>query len=291
MDSHSLIKGSPGAAARRSGCQIPGLIGDKYKNLNDWLKIRFVTIWEKTFFSLDDMKGEEREREEEIYLSNSQTLDVLEAERLVGEGRDIHTEGPDAQLQHHRLLVAGEVAHVLEYEVLGPVVLAVGQVGRHEAVLELRVLAVVEPVHAGEALAGRPAAQQVHLAPQGDHLPALVGLHAVDRVGQQQVAVVTEHGAVGVVQFEGLGGRLEDLDGPLALGDSGLVEAGREAAAAGEDVEAGEALGREGRQRRQPPAPPAPPRPLRPPGGRDGSWRGGNWYLHIFQSIQDLYKS
>jgi hypothetical protein len=50
MDSHLLIKGSPGAAARRSGCQIPGLIEDKYKNLNDWLKIGFVTIWEKTFF-------------------------------------------------------------------------------------------------------------------------------------------------------------------------------------------------------------------------------------------------
>ena len=136
-----------------------------------------------------------------------QKLEVLEAERLVGEGRDIQTEGPDAQLQHHRLLVAGEVAHVLEYEVLGPVVLAVGQVGRHEAVLELRVLAVVEPVHAGEALAGRPAAQQVHLAPQGDHLLALVGLHAVDCVGQQQVAVFTEHGAVGVAQrhLEGVG--------------------------------------------------------------------------------------
>ena len=45
------------------------------------------------------MKGEEREKEEEIYLSNSQTLDVLEAERLVGEGREIHTEGAEAVVE------------------------------------------------------------------------------------------------------------------------------------------------------------------------------------------------
>ena len=38
-------------------------------------------------------------------------------------------QGPDAQLQRHRLLVAGEVAHILQDEVLGPVILAVGQVG------------------------------------------------------------------------------------------------------------------------------------------------------------------
>ena len=79
---------------------------------------------------------------------------------------------PHAQLQHHRLLVGGKVAHILQNEearpgsekfaknvelVWGssksqPVVFAVGKVGRDEGILELGVLAMVKPVHTRESL-------------------------------------------------------------------------------------------------------------------------------------------
>jgi len=46
-------------------------------------------------------------------------------------------EGRQAQLQHHSLLVAGEVLDVLQYEVFGSVVVAVAEVGGDKTVLEL----------------------------------------------------------------------------------------------------------------------------------------------------------
>ena len=74
--------------------------------------------------------------------------------------------------------------------------------------------------------------EQVNLAPQRNDLTPIVGLHAVDGVREEQVAVVGEHGAVGVVQLERLRGRLEDLHGPLAVSHTRHVQAVTEAAAA-----------------------------------------------------------
>ena len=70
---------------------------------------------------------------------------------------------------------------------------------------------MVEPVHSREALAGRPATQQLHLALLGDLLAPLVGLHTLDSVLQQEVAVVGKDRTTGVVQLVGLGGWLENL--------------------------------------------------------------------------------
>ena len=70
---------------------------------------------------------------------------------------------------------------------------------------------MVEPVHSREALAGRPATQQLHLTLLGDLLAPLVGRHTLDSVLQQEVAVVGKDRTTGVVQLVGLGGWLENL--------------------------------------------------------------------------------
>merc|ERR1719341_2983712 len=149
---------------------------------------------------------------------------------------------PHAQLQHHRLLVGGKVAHILQNEEARPVVFAVGKVGRDEGILELGVLAMVKPVHTRESLARRSATEQVNLPSQGNHLPALIGFHPSDGVGEQEVAVVGEDCALGVVQLESLGGRLKDLHSPLAISNASHMQSVGETAAAREDVEAGKPL-------------------------------------------------
>ena len=81
-------------------------------------------------------------------------------------------------------------------------------------------------------LARGPTTEQVNLAPQRNDLTPLVGLHSVDGVSEEKIAVVGEHCAVRVVQLERLRGRLEDLHGPLAVSHARHVQAVREAAAA-----------------------------------------------------------
>ena len=74
-------------------------------------------------------------------------------------------------------------------------------------------------------LAGRASAKQVNLAPERNDLSSLVGLHAIDGVGEEQVGVVDEHGAFWVVQLERPRGRLEVLHGPLAVSHTRHVQA------------------------------------------------------------------
>ena len=81
-------------------------------------------------------------------------------------------------------------------------------------------------------LAGRAPAKQVNLAPERNDLTPIVGLHPIDGVREEVVAVVDEHSAVGIVQLERLRGRLEVLHGPLAVGHTRHVQAVGEAAAA-----------------------------------------------------------
>ena len=57
-----------------------------------------------------------------------------------------------------------EVAHVLQQEVARAVEVREGQVRHDHAVLHQAPVALVEAVHAGVALARRPAAQELHLA-------------------------------------------------------------------------------------------------------------------------------
>ena len=73
-------------------------------------------------------------------------------------------ERPETHLEHDVLGEHGEVHDVLEDEVLGPVVVAVGEVGGDQTVLEGRVLAVAERVHVGETLARGATRQELDLA-------------------------------------------------------------------------------------------------------------------------------
>ena len=77
------------------------------------------------------------------------------------------SEAAQRQLEHHAPLERDKVAHVLQNEEAGAVVVAVAEVGHHQAVLELRVLARVEAVHPAEALAGRPPTHQLYLTLAG----------------------------------------------------------------------------------------------------------------------------
>ena len=81
-------------------------------------------------------------------------------------------------------------------------------------------------------LARGSTAEQVNLAPQRNDLTPLVGLHSVDGVSEEEITVVGEHSAVGVVQLERLRGRLEVLHGSLGISHARHVQAVREAAAA-----------------------------------------------------------
>ena len=117
-------------------------------------------------------------------------------------------KGPDAEFQHHALLVTGKVPDILQDEVLWPVILAVAEVGGDQAVLELAVLPVVEPVHPREPLTGWTPTQQVHLPPLEDPLPPAVGLAPLNGLPEEQVAGIAEdaaNGAVWVVELLSLG--------------------------------------------------------------------------------------
>ena len=54
---------------------------------------------------------------------------------------------------------------------------------------------------------------------------------------EEMVAVLSEYGAVGVVQLEGLGSLLGLLDDPVSFGHLGLVEVMRKTTAPSEDVQ------------------------------------------------------
>ena len=92
--------------------------------------------------------------------------------------------------------------------------------GDHQGVLELGVGSRVEAVHTAEALAGRPAAQHLHVSLLRQLLAAGVGhLPGHDQL-QQDVAVLCEHRGPRVVEPECLGRRVPHLDGPKCLRDA-----------------------------------------------------------------------
>ena len=90
----------------------------------------------------------------------------------------------------------------------------------HQGVLEFGIGSRVEAVHAAEALAGRPAAQHLHVSLLRQLLAAGVGhLPGHDQL-QQDVAVLCEHRGPRVVEPERLGRRVPHLDGPKCLRDA-----------------------------------------------------------------------
>jgi hypothetical protein len=72
-------------------------------------------------------------------------------------------EGAQGEPEGEALVVAHKVAYVLQQKVARPVEVGEGQVGHHHAVLYHAPLALVEPIHAGVALAGGAPTQKVHL--------------------------------------------------------------------------------------------------------------------------------
>lgn len=96
----------------------------------------------------------------------------------------------------------------------------VPEIRHHQRVLESRVSARVEAVHSAEALAGGSAAQHLHVTLLRQLLAQRVCLLSGHDQLQQDVAVLGEHRAAGVVEPEGLSGRLPHLNGPQGLGDA-----------------------------------------------------------------------
>ena len=100
-----------------------------------------------------------------------------------------------------------------------------------------RYVETSESVHSGEALIRRASAQQIR-----NLLSSLVDLDSLDGVLEEQVAVVSEDGAIFVVEFIGLSSLLENLDGPLGFGNAGLMQSLRQPTATSKHVEAAELL-------------------------------------------------
>lgn len=94
------------------------------------------------------------------------------------------------------------------------------EIGHHQRVLECRVRAGVKAVHSTEALTRRSSAQHLHVALLRQLLAERVGLLSRHDQLEQNVAVLSEHCAAGVVEPEGLCCRLPHLNGPQRLRDT-----------------------------------------------------------------------
>ena len=73
-------------------------------------------------------------------------------------------QGGQDELEHHTTLIGHQVPHVLQDVVARPVEVAVAEVGRDEAVLELRVLLLLVDVQQAEPLARRSTNHDVNLS-------------------------------------------------------------------------------------------------------------------------------
>ena len=95
---------------------------------------------------------------------------------------------------------------------------------------------MVESVHSAEALARRPSAQQLHLAPQRQVL-ALVARLPFHGELEEKIAVFGKNGTVGIVLLKGFSGAFYLLDRPPTFGDPRLMQAFGKASAPGEDIQ------------------------------------------------------
>jgi len=149
-------------------------------------------------------------------------------------------QGGQYELEHHPTLVGHQVPHVLQDVVARPVEVAVAEVGRDQAVLELRVLLLLVDVQQAEPLARGSTNHDVNLALPW-HASAVISLLCFL---QQAIAVFIDHRAIWVILLEGICRRFPELNCPSRCGCASLVEALAEPPAASKDVQALERLDR-----------------------------------------------
>ena len=96
---------------------------------------------------------------------------------------------------------------------------------KHLIYLELGILPGIKPVHSTEPLTGGPPAEQFNVPPHGQKLSPIIGLGSLHYKLEEDVAVISEHCGLGIVQSECLGSCLVLFNGPHSLCHTRLVKA------------------------------------------------------------------